>query len=106
MKKLSFLTCLSAALFSSMTMADFNLTDCYSVRGTGSEMTLVISEEEVVQVRFNLRELLTSKISEGSDTTTYYQVLGLSNQIMEVDNSILLGSSGYVRLSNDEFRCY
>lgn len=110
-KLIPLLALVSLIAFSSLAHAEFNLITCDSVRGTNTALTLVVLNQDVKQVRVQsngsrVRALVPNKIiNQNIEGVTLYTIVGLTG-FMEVENQVLNGNGGYIRLSNDEFSCF
>lgn len=91
--------------------AEYSMVNCDSIRGTNRSLTLVVVNQDVKQVRVQTngsrqRALIPNKIlNQNIDGVTLYTVVGLSG-FMEVENKVLEGNGGIVKLADDEFSCF
>ena len=107
MKKIIALIALTA---STLSFAAYETVSCDSIRGTNNTLMLIVVNKDVKQLRVTSglrtralvpRRLINQNI-EGKTLYSVSSVLGL----MEVDNKLLEGNGGLVRLANDEFSCF
>jgi hypothetical protein len=111
MKKLSLiLATLSLTSFFSLAHADYNLVNCDSVRGTNTLLTLVIANQNLMQVRVLLggsraRPIMPRKLAnQNIKDITLYSLMGTAS-LLKVDNTVLTDNFGHVQLESDEFSC-
>lgn len=102
---------LSLVLFSSMAKADVTMINCDSIRGTQRSLTLVVFNQELKQVRVlsngsRPRPLIPNKlINQNIEGVTLYTLVGLPG-FLQVENKVLEGNGGLIRLDSDEFSCF
>jgi hypothetical protein len=106
MKKLSLVLSLMIAV---NVNAAFDSATCSSIQGTPHQITLVMANQNLLQVRFRAgtrsKALMVTKLpDQNAEGVTIYNVNGVVS-LMEVDNQILSGNGGIVKFSNDEFSC-
>ncbi|MBY0517069.1 MAG: hypothetical protein K2P81_09185 [Bacteriovoracaceae bacterium] len=95
----------------SQAFAQYETVSCDSIRGTGNMMLLVIANKELKQVRVSVggsmpRALLINRIhGQSIPDVTLYTVSG-SSELLEIQNSVLDGIGGYVKLAGDELSCF
>lgn len=109
MTKLLALSVLGLSLFSSIVRAEYNFVNCDSIRGTPHQMTLILANQNLLQIRIKTgtraRSLMATKLAnQNVEGVTLFTVSGVVG-LMEVDNQILAGNGGLVKFSNDEFSC-
>ena len=108
-KKMVFLLMMT---LSATAFASTEFVDCFSMRGTGHELTLVVARQELRQVRVlssGNRQRAFLPIRLNNQTTraySFYKLPGTS-MILEVSNSILTDLRGIVRAldGSDTFSC-
>lgn len=103
------LTILATLFFSISAQAQFRLVDCINVSGNQKDLTLVVLNNDVKQVRvssrFGQRALVPNKLAhQNLPGVTLYSVVGVPG-LMQVSNTIFEEKSGIVRLSTEEFSC-
>lgn len=114
MKTLSIVSLfLSISLFSSMAHAGLETITCTSMQGSNHELTLIIANNDLKQIRISSaiggsfpRAFIPQKLAnQNIQGLTLYTIAGMEG-LMEVDNAILEGNSGIVRLSEENFSCF
>lgn len=105
-------TILSITLLLSLSAhADYNTINCESIRGTGHILSLIVFNQDLKQVRVEANNrrphpLVPTKVSiQSIEGITVYSLLGMAS-LLEVDNKVLEGNGGIVKLENDEFSCF
>ena len=110
MKKLSLiLSLMTTILFSLNARAEYNLVNCSSIQGTPHQMTLVLANQNLLQIRIRIGTrarafMATKQEVQNVEGVTLYSVRGVAG-VMELDNQILTGNSGLVKFPKDEFSC-
>ncbi len=110
MKLSSILALLTLTVFTSVAHADYNVINCDSIRGTDHVMTLIVVNQDLKQVRVETtgnrpRPYIPTKVANQNVEGITLYALGEVAGLMEVDNQVLEGNGGQVRLLNDVFSC-
>ncbi len=107
-------TCMLALLVSLTFLAtavnatDFRIANCGSP--TGHALRLIIVDQNVLQVRIMVRPhrewalTPTRAADQNIEGVTLY-TFGNNSAVMEVDNTILSGNGGTLKMANDELSC-
>lgn len=106
-----FLVFIGTCLLSTAALANYNVVNCDSTQGTDHSLTLIVVNNDVKQVRVlspghRTRALVPTRvINQNIEGSTLYTLIGIPG-FMEVENKVLEGNRGFVKLSNDEFSCF
>jgi hypothetical protein len=113
MKKMTLLsTVFSLALIVSFNAeASLSTLNCGSTMGAGNELLLFVANQNLLQVRVltnngsHQRALLVNKLAnQNIKGVTLFTIAG-SSELLEVENVVLDGQDGHVRLAGDTFSC-
>lgn len=108
MKSFFILALLSSATFTSAARAEYSLINCQSNQGTNHNFSLIITNGDVLQMRFRMNSHRTRAIHPTrslDQSAEGFVVYTISGQSLEVENQILQGGSGTARFAGDEFSC-
>lgn len=100
----------SLLTFSLQARAEYLTMSCLSQTSPNRELTLLIVDQDIKQVRISIngslpRAFLTNKIiNQNTPGLTLYSIQAIGKP-MKVENKVLEGLSGLVRISNDRFFC-
>ncbi len=89
--------------------ADFKFVNCSSAT-TGHALRLILVDQEIQQVRIRInshreRALMPTKAADQNiEGVTVYSFAN-TTAVMEVDNTILSGNGGTLKMANDELSC-
>jgi hypothetical protein len=91
--------------------AEYLTVNCFSNRGTDHELTLIIANNDVKQVRISLSTgnhpypmMITRLENQNIEGKTLYSLHGAAG-LMEVENTIFAAQYGQVRMLGDVFSC-
>jgi hypothetical protein len=102
---------LAIVFLSAFAHADYSKITCDSIRGTDHILTLVVVNQDVKQVRVQtagsrVHPFVPIRVNnQNIDGVTLYTLNGGVTGFLEVENEVLSGNSGQVRLLGDEFSC-
>lgn len=100
----------STFLSMSAMAADYSIVNCSSVSGNARALRLIIVNQEIQQVRIRVnshreRALTPARVQDQNvEGFTLYSFAG-SPALMEVENQILSGDAGTLKLANEELSC-
>lgn len=111
MKNIIFIsTIFTMTIFASFANAQINIINCDGLNGTNNSLTLVVLGQNLKQIRVQTngslpRAFIPNRIlHQNINGIILYTITGMSG-MLEVDNQVLAGEAGIVRLENDEFSC-
>ena len=108
MKSFLILALLGLPALTTTARADYNFVNCQSIQGTGHKFSLIMTNGDVLQMRFRVNSHRTRAIhptrslDQNVEGFTVYTIPG---QTLEVENQILQGGNGTARFAGDEFSC-
>lgn len=109
--KIFFTLSLFLVAIASQAKAEYLTMNCLSQTSPDQELTLIILDQNIRQIHVQINgslpsPLLVSKLAnQNIDGVTLYSIQSVSN-LMEVENKVLAGQTGTLRISNNSFFCF
>ena len=111
MKKLILSSILGLLFCNSAVFAQFEMVHCSSTLGTDHDLSLVIVNSSLREIRMsslessNAKALIPRKImNQSTSEKSLYKIVG-SDVLVEMENKILNGEAGRLRIDDEDFNC-
>jgi len=111
MKKLILPSILAFGFSQSVAFAQFEMVRCYSTLGTDHDLSLVIVNSALREIRTSSLEsnrakaLIPRKVmNQSTAEKSLYTIIG-SDVLVEIENKILNGEAGRLKIDAEDFNC-